>query len=99
MANFDRNKDTNILVDASPVGLGAVLTQNGKILCYASPALTDEEQRYSQTEREILAVVYAAEHFHLYLCEERFTITTDHRPLLGIVKSLKPALASAPHAV
>ena len=36
MAYFDSNKDTNILVDTSPVRLDAVLTQNGKILCYAS---------------------------------------------------------------
>ena len=93
MAYFDPNKDTNILVDASPVGLGAVLTQNGKILCYASRVLTEVEQRYSQTERKMLAVVYAAEHFHLYLYGEKFIITTDHRPLLGIVKSLKPAMA------
>ena len=41
----------------------------------------------------MLAVVYAAEHFYLYLYGEKFTITTDHRPLLGIVKSLKPAKA------
>ena len=65
MAYFNPNKDTNILVDASPVGLGAALTQNGKILFYASRALTDVEQRYSHTERLMLAVVYAAEHFHL----------------------------------
>ena len=92
MAYFDLNKDTNILENASPVGLGAVLTQNGKILCYASRALTDVEQQYSQTEREMLAVVYAAEHFHLYFYREKFTITTDDRPL-GIVKSLEPATA------
>ena len=77
MAHFDSNKDRNILVDASPVRLGAVLTQNGKILCYASRALTDVEQRYFQTEREMLTVVYAAEHFHLYLYREKFAIT-DH---------------------
>ena len=47
MAYIDPNKDTNILVDMSPVGLGAVFTQNGKILCYTSRALTDEEQSYS----------------------------------------------------
>ena len=41
----------------------------------------------------MLAVVYLAEHFHLYLHGEKFTITTDHRQLLGIVKSLKPAMA------
>ena len=93
MTYFDPNKDTNILVDASPVRLGAVLTQNGKILCYSSRALTDVEQRYSQTKREMLDVAYAAEHFHLYLYGEKFTITTDHRPLLMIVKSLKLATA------
>ena len=87
MAYFDPNKHTNILVDASPVGLGAVLTQNGNILCYASRTVKDEEQQYSRTEREMLAFVNAAGHFHLYLYGEKFTITTDHRSLLGIVKS------------
>ena len=38
----------------------------------------------------MLAVAYAAEHFHLYLYGSRFIITTYHQPLLGIVKSLKP---------
>ena len=41
MAYFDLNEDTNIFIDASPVGLGAVLAQNGKILCYACRAQTD----------------------------------------------------------
>ena len=41
----------------------------------------------------MLAVMYAAKYFHLFLYGEKFTITTDHRPLLGIVKSLKPATA------
>ena len=93
MAYFDPNKDTNILVDSNPVGLDAVLTQNKKTLCYASRALTDVEQRYSLTEREMLAVVYAAEQFHFYLYGEKFAITADHQPLIGIIKSLKPATA------
>ena len=78
VAYFDPNKETNVLVDAGLVRLGAVLTQNGKVLCYASHALTDLEQQYSQTEREMSAVVYAAEHFHLYLYGSRFIITSDH---------------------
>lgn len=53
MAYFDPKKETDILVDASPVGLGAVLTQDGRVLCYASRGLTDVEQRYSQTERDV----------------------------------------------
>ena len=41
----------------------------------------------------MLAVVCAAVYFHLYLYGEKFTIITDHRPFLGIVKSLKLATA------
>ena len=93
MAYFDSEKPTEIIVDASPVGLGAIFTQNGKIISYASRALTDVEQRYSQTDREMLAVVYGVEHFHLYLFGSTFTVVTDHKPLLGIWKSQKPATA------
>ena len=67
MAYFDPSKSTEIIVDDSPVGLGAIFTQEGRIVSYASRALTDVEQRYSQTDREMLAVVYGVEHYHLYL--------------------------------
>jgi hypothetical protein len=45
MAYFNPMLHTTVLVDASPVGLGAILTQNGKVICYASRALTPTEQR------------------------------------------------------
>ncbi|GFR83013.1 transposon Ty3-G Gag-Pol polyprotein [Elysia marginata] len=94
MAYFDPKKETEILVDASPCGLGAILTQQGKIVCYASRALTDVETRYSQTEREMLVVVYGVERFHMYLNgSPDFTVTTDHKPLLGIIRSMKPCSA------
>jgi hypothetical protein len=77
MAYFDPTKPTKVLVDASPTGLGAILMQDGKVIIYGSRALTDVENRYSQTEREMLAAVWATEHYHLYLylCEVR----GDHR--------------------
>ena len=93
MAYFDQTRETKVIVDASPVGVGAMLTQNGKIISYASRALTDTEQRYSQTDREFLAVVYGAEHFHLYLYGGKFTVVTDHKPLIGIMNSQKPTTA------
>ena len=49
MVYFNPKQETTVLVDASPVGLGAILTQNGKVICYASRTLTATEQRYSQT--------------------------------------------------
>jgi hypothetical protein len=57
MVYFDPSKATEVLVDASPVGVSAMLTQEGKVVCYASRALTDVEQRYSQTDREMLGLV------------------------------------------
>ena len=73
LAYFNPNKQTTIYVDASPVGLGAILTQKHpdgqKVITYASKALSPVEQRYSQTEREALAVVWACEHFHVIYLE------------------------------
>ena len=52
---FDNNAPTQVIADASPVGLGAVLTQTHKdgprIISYASRSLTDTEKRYSQTAK------------------------------------------------
>ncbi len=55
------HKHTEIYTDASPVGISAVLSQNGRIVQFASRALSAVEQRYSQTEREALAITWACE--------------------------------------
>ena len=89
-AYFDPEKDTEISVDASPVGLAAILTQvdpktdEKHVIAYASRSNTATEQRYSQTEREGLAVVWACEHLHLYVYGKPVTIYTDHKPLVSI---------------
>lgn len=52
-----------MIVDASPVGLGAVLIQQvdneKQVVAYASRCLTDVERRYSQAEKEALGLVWA----------------------------------------
>lgn len=85
---FDLESQTKVIADAGPVGLGAVLIQiqNGapRVISYANRSLTDVERRYSQTEKESLALVWACERFQSYLIGIRFDLLTDHRPLLGI---------------
>jgi len=74
-------------VDASPVGLSAILTQVDannirRVISYASRSLSDIEQRFSQTEREALACVWACEHYHRYIYgAPNFDLITDHQPL------------------
>ena len=83
-AYFDKNAPTKIITDASPVGLGAVLVQEQNSactsVCYASRSLTGSEQRYSQTEKEALGVVWACERFHFYVYGMKFVVETDHKP-------------------
>ena len=87
MAYFDVTKETSLTVDASPVGISAILSQNtknrddSKIIAYASHSFTDVERRYSQTEKEALSFVWAIKHFHLFLYGQQFTLITDHKPL------------------
>ena len=85
LAYFHKNAPTKIITDASPVGLGAVLVQEQDgawtLVCYASRSLTGCEQRYSQTEKETLGVVWACERFHVYVYGMKFVVETDHKPL------------------
>ena len=72
--------------DASDQGLGAVLTQvdpNGHehVISYSSRPLTDRERGYSTIEKEALAVVFATDHYRVYLLGRKFTLVTDHSAL------------------
>ena len=82
-----------MIVDAIPVGLGAILGQEGHVVAYASRTLSDVETRYSQTECEALAVVWGMEHFDMYLRgADQVTVITDHQPLVTIWQTPKPPL-------
>ena len=68
--------------DASDVGIGAVLSQvqDGKerVVAYASKRLTAQQERYSVTRRELLAVVTFVNQFRHYLLGQKFLLRTDH---------------------
>ena len=55
-------------------------------MVYTSRSLTEMEQRYSNTERELLSVVFALERFHHYVYGYTVTVQTDHKPLVSIWK-------------
>ena len=95
LAYFKNECRTRIVADAGPTGIGAVLTQlqDGlwRVISYTSRNLTDIERRYSQTEKEALALVRACERFKLYVFGREVELETDHKPLQCIYnKSSKP---------
>ena len=56
--DIERQAESTLLfVDSSSKGMGAALLQEGKPVAYASYALTETQQRYSQIEKETLAIV------------------------------------------
>ena len=93
LAYFDVTKETIIKVDASQQGIGAALTQDEKLIAFASKVMTETEQRYANIERELLAVVYGCERFHTYVFGKKFIVETDHKLLEQIQKK---SLANTP---
>ena len=87
--HYNPHLETRIKCDASRAGLGAALEQHSSTVwhtvAFASRFLNSNEERYSVNELELLGVVWSVEYFK-YLFGKSFTIITDHRALLSIMK-------------
>ncbi len=92
LAYYDRSKPVTVQTDYSKLGLGAVLLQDGRPVHYGSKALVGSEVDFAPIEGEMLAIVYATKKWHHYLYGRRFTVETDHKPLVDI-KNKNVALA------
>ena len=84
---FDVNAETTLQKDASKKGLGVCLIQKGKVICYASRALTRTEQNYQNLEREALGTKWRNGKVPLLpIYRKEFTLETDQKPLVSIYK-------------
>ena len=84
---FDVTQEVTLETDASDYGLGAVITQEGKPVAYASRRLTETERRYSQLEKECLGLVFDCQKFDQYIFgKQNITAFTDHKPLETILR-------------
>ena len=92
LAHYDPDRPTVIAANASSERIGAVLLQiqddgRRRPVCYASRSLTDTEKRYAVIEKEVLAATWACEKFREYVMGLSFTLETDHKPLVPLLKS------------
>ena len=84
-----------LIVDGSPTGISGILTQRDndnvsyKIISYVSRALSSVDSHYSQTDIEGFALVWAIEHFRLFLLGTEFDVVTDHKALESIFNNPK----------
>nr|XP_055037759.1 uncharacterized protein K02A2.6-like [Misgurnus anguillicaudatus] len=92
LAQYSPNHETMVSADASSYGLGGVFAQKQtdgewRPVVFISRSLTKTESRYAQIEKEALAVTWACERLRGYLSGLDFTIRTDHKPLITLLKS------------
>lgn len=90
---YDPTKPITLSVDSSQDTMGAVLLHGQNPIAYASKSLTECQKRYSQIEKELLAILWGCLKFDTYIYGQTITVHTDHKPLISIFK--KP-LADVP---
>ncbi|GBP54813.1 Retrovirus-related Pol polyprotein from transposon 17.6 [Eumeta japonica] len=87
---LDHLRDMIIKLELHDKALGAVLSQNQYPIAYASWTLSETERRYNTTEKELLAVLWACQHFRPYIYGRKFHLETDHQPLTWLAKLKEP---------
>ncbi|GFV71180.1 transposon Tf2-8 polyprotein [Trichonephila clavipes] len=89
LCHYDPKLPLVLQTDASPVGIGAVLSHimldgTEKPAMFASRSLTKTERNYSQIDKEALSIVWGVKRFYQYLFGRHFDLVTDHKPLVSI---------------
>jgi hypothetical protein len=90
----DLTQPFTLFTDASSSAAGAILSHTDEVgdyvISYNSKTFKNAKINYSVTEKECLAVLWAAETYHIYLDGVQFKIITDHRALKWLIDITDP---------
>ena len=78
---LDFTKVFEVACDASGVGIGGVLSQQGHPIAFFSEKLNDAKRRYSTYDKEFYAVMQSLRFLRFYLLPTEFVLFSDHQAL------------------
>jgi hypothetical protein len=81
---FNFSKTFELECDASGIGIGGVLLQEGKLIAYFSEKLSGPSLNYLMYDKELYALVCVLETWQHYLWPKEFVIHSDHESLKHI---------------
>jgi hypothetical protein len=70
-----------VYCDASHLGIGCILMQEGKVIAYASRKLQKHEKNYPTHDLKLAVVVHALKIWRHYMIGNKCNIFTDHKSL------------------
>ena len=89
LTDYDPTKKLKLATDASAYGIDTVLSHTDddtseRPIVFALRMLSNTEKRYTQIDKEVLAIIFRVKKFHVYLYGQRFVLLTNHKPLVSL---------------